>query len=67
LSVMGCGVKSTIASAYTHRHKNVYKIVRKLYYLSIRIQLVSLIYLILVESILPLDIHLRRLVVPRLT
>jgi hypothetical protein len=27
--VMSCGVMSTIPSAYTYRHKNVYKIIRQ--------------------------------------
>jgi hypothetical protein len=29
LSVMGCGVMSTITSAYTYRRKNAYKITRQ--------------------------------------
>jgi hypothetical protein len=60
---MSCGVMSTIASAYTYRHKNVYKITSQPRLSPIK-NLVSHIYLILVDSILSLEIHIISIVIP---
>jgi hypothetical protein len=54
---------STIASAYTYRHKNVYKITSQPRLSPIK-NLVSHIYLILVDSILSLEIHIISIVIP---
>jgi hypothetical protein len=61
---MGCGVISTIASAYTYRHKNVYKITRQPRLSPIKMYLVSQIHLILTDYILSLEIHLISIVIP---
>jgi hypothetical protein len=56
---------STIASAYTYRHKLcVYKITRQPRFSPIKMYLVSHTYLILADSILSLEIHLKSIVVP---
>jgi hypothetical protein len=58
----------TIASAYTHRHKKrVRKITRQPRLFPIKIYLVSHIYLILMDSILSLEIHLISIVIPTYT
>jgi hypothetical protein len=45
LSVMSCGVISTTASAYTHRHKNVFiRQLANLDYLPLKMYLVNLEY-----------------------
>jgi hypothetical protein len=61
---MSCGVISTIAYAYTSRHKNVYKINRQPILSPIKMYLVSQIDLILIDYILSLEIHLINIDIP---
>jgi hypothetical protein len=63
---MGYGVMPTITYAYIHLgvKENIYKITRQPRLSPFKIYLGSHVYLILTDSILPLEIHLISLAIP---